>query len=236
MNALPRVFLTGCLLLTITAFCPAQDKTPPVRKVSVIGTCIIKVVPDEMLWSIQVSIDDVTLAKAKARHDASLGDVLKYLKSLGDDLKDLQTGGISFEKYTGDDKDARRHPYNCSTQITFTLTDFDKYGPICDMLAKFDGTEVQSVGYDTSKEAELRRDALKRALLDAHDKAQDLATTAGCTIDKPLSIEEQDAYAVYPGSMNTMNTEDTTPSGTPTAVAGQIDITAKVVASYDLTP
>ena len=45
---------------------------PPLRKVTVTGTTIIKIVPDEMNWSVQVSINDATLAKAKERHDASL--------------------------------------------------------------------------------------------------------------------------------------------------------------------
>src|SRR5260221_568902 len=104
----------------------------PVRKVTVIGTAIIKVVPDQMLWTVQVSINDATLAKAKDRHDASLSVALKYIKGLGDAVKNLQTGGIRFDKnlYPGDDAVAKKNPFSCSTQFTFTLTDFDKYGPI----------------------------------------------------------------------------------------------------------
>jgi uncharacterized protein YggE len=239
MNALLRVFLLACLLSTATAVCSCQDKTPPVRQVAVIGSCIIKVVPDEMLWSIQVSVSDATLARAKTRHDGSLGDALKYLKGLGDALKDLQTGGISFERnlYPGDDPVARRNPFSCTTQITFTLTDFEKYGAICDALAKLDGAQVLSVNYATSKEAETRHEALKRALLDAHDKASDLATTAGMSIDKPLSVDEQEAYYVSPETSNTaMPAPGTGSYAAPAVVAGQIEITAKVVATYDLHP
>jgi uncharacterized protein YggE len=238
MKAFLRIFLLACLLTSAATDASADtDNAPPVRKVTVIGTCIIKVVPDEMLWSIQVSINDATLAKAKARHDASLDDALKYLKSLGDGLKDLQTGGIRFERnlYPGNDAEARKNPFSCSTQVTFTLTDFEKYGPICDALAKLDGAQLLSVGYATSKEAETRREALKRALLDAHDKAGDLATTASMSIDKPLSIEEQEAYNVRPDRMNSIAPGGAS-YGTPDAVAGQIEITAKVIATYDLHP
>ncbi len=210
---------------------------PPVRKVTVVGTCIIHVVPDEMKWNVQVSINDSTLAKAKARHDASLDAALKYIKGLGGAVQDLQTGGIRFDKnlYPGDDSFAKRNPYSCSTQFTFTLTDFNQYGPICDALANIDGLQVQSVDYATSKEAETREDALKKALLNAHDKANDLAVAAACYIDRPLEITEQyDGYPVNPGLMNAAPMMARMGSATPAAVPGQIEISARVTATYDL--
>lgn len=236
MNASIRIFLLVCLATTFF-IAPSFAADTPVRKVTVTGTAIIKVVPDEMLWSVQVSIDDATLAKAKARHDASLTEALKYLKGLGNALKDLQTGGIRINKntYAPDNSAAAQKPFNCSTQVTFTLTDFDKYGPIADALAKLDGVQVQSVDYAYAKEAEVRRDALKHALLDAHDKAGDLAITANCTLGQPLSIDEQEALNVRPEMMNSYVPARLS-GGTPSAVAGQIEITAKVNATYDLLP
>ena len=207
---------------------------PPLRKVTVTGTAIIKVVPDEMNWTMQVSINDATLARAKERHDASLGAALKYVKSLGAAVKDLQTGGIRFDKnlYPGDNAEARKNPFSCSTQFTFTLLDFDQYGPIADALAKFDGIQVQSVDYASSKEAEVRREALKQALLNAHDKAGDLAATAGCTIEKPLEIVEGTPdNGPRPMLMARMGGD----AGTPAAVPGQLEISATVTATYDLS-
>ena len=176
------------------------------------------------------------MAKAKERHDASLASVLAYLKGLGVAVTDLQTGGIRFDKdfNPGDSSYFRRNPYTCSTQLSFTLVDFEQYGPICDTLAKIDGLMVQSVNYRYSKEAEVRHDALKRALLNAHEKANELAVTANCTIDHPLSILEQEAYNVSPETMNASYTSKL--ASTPDAVAGQIEIGAKVTACYDLLP
>src|SRR5277367_5814020 len=176
----PSRLVLGVAALLLPLLMPAPVfADAPVRKVTVIGTAIIKVVPDEMLWTVQVSINDATLARAKERHDASLSAALDYIKGLGDAVKDLQTGGIRFDRnlYPGDDSFAKPHPYSCSTQFTFTLTDFDKYGPIADALSKLDGVQVQSVDYATSKEDATKRDALKQALLNAHDKATDLAVT-----------------------------------------------------------
>lgn len=223
-------------LLALATLPTSVIADPILRKVTVTGNATIKLVPDEMNWSVQVSINDSTLAKAKERHDASLTAALAYVKGLGDAVKDLQTGGIRFERnlYPGDDSFAKAHPFSCSTQFTFTLTDFDKYGPIADALAKLDGVQVQSVDYASSKEDATKRDALKQALVDAHDKASDLATTAGCYIDKPLEILEG-TPEIPPRPMMMMAARGGfTGSETPPAVPGQIEISGTVTATYDL--
>lgn len=235
MNASPRVFLlAGLLTLLVTIQGWADEtKSPPVRQVTVTGTAIIKVAPDQMYWSVQVTINDSTLAKAKARHDTSLTAALAYVKSLGDAVKDLQTGGIRFDKQTDfPDKADRSKPFSCSTQFTFTLTDFNQYGPICDALAKFDGAEVESIDYAYSKQSDVRRAALKQALLNAHDKAGDLAETASCALGAPLEIIENPGDGPQPLMMNAM--VRAAPGGTPAAVAGQIEISGTVTATYEL--
>jgi len=226
-------FCLSATLLSLLAFTQAFAETPQ-RKVTVVGTAVIKVVPDEMRWIVAVSTNDATLAKAKDRHDTSLSAALKYIKGLGGAVKDLQTGGIRIDKnnYAPPTSPAAEKPYTCSTQFTFTLTDFEKYGPIVDALSKLDGAQVESVDYASSKEEATKRDALKQALLNAHDKANDLAVTASCYIDKPLDIMEgtpdngpRPMIALARG-MNFSNT--------PAAIPGQIEISATVTVTYDL--
>ena len=226
-------FLTACLVLALlSTLLPAWADTP-VRRVTVTGEATIKIAPDEMNWSVQVVINDATLAKAKERHDASLTAALAYLKGLGDAVKDLQTGGIRFDKnlYPGDNAEAKKNPFSCSTQFTFVLTNFDKYGDIADALSKLDGLQVQSVDYASSKEEETKTDALKKALINAHDKASELAQVAGCSIDKPLEILEGTPNI---GPRPMMMMAKSFSGGTPAAVPGQLEISGTVTATYDL--
>jgi len=164
---------------------------------------------------------------------ASLSAALKYIRSLGDAVKDLQTGGIRYQKnpYSGPDPDSKKTAFSCWTQFTFTLTDFDKYGPIADALSKLDGIQVQSVDYASSKEQVTRREALKQALLNAHDKASDLALTANCYIDKPLEVMEGTPDN---GPRPMLMARTLSISNTPDAVPGQLEISASVTATYDL--
>jgi uncharacterized protein YggE len=232
----PAFALVSCLLVTsCTVSVPPAPAGPPVRKVTVIGTATIKVAPDQMYWNVQVSVNDATLEQAKARHDASLTAALAYIKSLGDAVKDLQTGGIRFDKQSYFPPNAdHSKPFTCSTQVTFTLTDFDKYGPICDALAKLDGVEVQGIDYAYSKQSDVRGEALKQALLNAHDKAGDLATTANCNLGAPLEINEGASEGPRPLMMNAMAKSYS--GGTPDAIAGQIEINGTVTATYEIAP
>jgi uncharacterized protein len=218
------------LLLLTPSFADA-----PLRKVTVIGTALIKVVPDEMHWTVQVNINDTTLAKAKERHDASLDAALKYIKGLGDAVHGLQTGGIRIDHniYVPANSPAADKPFSCATQFTFTLADFNKYGPIADELSKLDGVQVQSVDYASSKEDATRRDALKQALLNARDKANDLAATADCYINKPLDILEG-TPEIGPRPLMMTRAAVSYAGGTPAAVPGQIEISGAVTVTYDL--
>jgi uncharacterized protein YggE len=235
MSALPlsRVFVLFAVALVFATASVVADQ--PVRKVTVVGNATIKVVPDEMRFTAQVYITDATLEKAKERHDAALTSALGFIKGLGGAVKDLQTGGIRIDKnmYPGDNPDARKNPFTCSTQFTFTLIDFDKYGAIADGLSKIDGIQIQQVDYASSKEDGTKREALNKALLNAHDKANDLAATAGCYIDKPLEILEGTPND-GPRPMMMMARAMPMSVGTPAAVPGQIEISASVTATYDL--
>jgi uncharacterized protein len=206
----------------------------PVRKITVVGTAIIKSVPDEMKWTVEISVNDATLAKAKDRHDASLNAALNDIKGLGNAVKDQQTGGIRISRnlFAPDSNEAPQRPFNCSTQITFTLTDFDKYGPIADALSRHDGIEIQSVDYASSKSEAISEDALKNALLNAHDKAVALATTANCTIGGPLEIlEGTPEFAPRPMMMMSRGPGF---GGTPPPVPGQLEFGGKVTVTYEL--
>jgi uncharacterized protein YggE len=235
-SPLPWLVLASCLLSSCSINTAVPSGTAHIRKVTVVGNATIKVAPDPMLWNVQVSVNDTTLAAAKARHDASLTAALDYIKSLGDAVEDLQTGGIRFDKQTYfPPGDIHPTPFTCSTQFTFTLTDFDKYGAISDALAKLDGLQIQGVDYAYSKKDDVNRDALKQALVNAHDQAGDLAATADCSLGAPLEIVE--GTDINPGPRPMMlKFAPAASAGTPAAVPGQIEINGAVTATYELAP
>ncbi len=198
------------------------------------GMATIKVTPDEMDWTVDVSIADATPAKAKARHDSALAEALDDVKNMGAAVQGLQTGGIRIQKnsYAPEGSEEAKRPYTCSTQLTFRLTDFAKYGALADALAKVDGVQIGGIEYAYSKSDDTEREALRQALLDARAKANELAVAANCYIDHPLEINEGSDESARPRALGMTAFKST--AGTPAPVAGQLEIEASVTVTYDL--
>ncbi len=230
--------LAGCVEV-------AHDKTPQPRTISVAGTATVKVVPDELRWSVGVGSKGQTPAIAKSDHDVALKAALAYLKGIDHGMKDLQSSGISVQQDLWPMPNGQRNPmpYSCFTDVSFTLTDFDNYSNIADALSKIDGVQITSTTYASSKEIETRHNALNQALQNAREKASRLAETAGCTLGQPLQISEAGAqvqltYAAsnsaYPPAGNSVVPDGANSASSTGLVAGQIEITASVNATYEL--
>ena len=143
----------------------APPEHAPVRKVTVIGgTATIKVVTrSDAIGMSRCSINDTSLASMPRRaHDASPNTVLRSTTSSrsATAIKDLQTGGIRFDKQTyfppGETPTApSRSPARPSSRSPSPIS--TSTAPICDALAKLDGVEVQGIEYAYSKQSDIRR-------------------------------------------------------------------------------
>ncbi len=90
--------------------------------------------------------------------------------------------------------------------------------------------------YETKKE--LERDLLEKASADAKNKAQKIASGTGVSLAKPVSISESVDYPVYynynyaPRSETVVDTAAI--MGDTRVFAGQVDVTAKVSATFEV--
>jgi uncharacterized protein YggE len=231
------------LALAVPAFAgvssPVVTQPSPLGQITVSGDGSVKLVPDEMNWTISITTTDATLAKAKARHDASLAEVLELAHSLDLAVRDLQTGGIRFDRQQEDDGGNGVPPhwvFVCSTQITFTLTDFSRYGPIVDRLSTLDGAQVEQVGYDSSQTKAARLSSLARAVANARAKADALAAAAHGQAGDPVSIDESGAVSPRPLFAPVARSMTALASHTPAPVPGDIEVDSSVTVTYRLLP
>ena len=105
----------------------------------------------------------------------------------------------------------------------------------CGFMGSLGGTAAADES-DACLSAPLDGQKLQKAgkLLDAHDKASDLAIAADCYIDKPLEIVEG-TPEIRPHPMMMMaRMSSNGDNGTPAADPGQIEISADVTVTYDL--
>lgn len=190
------LFLAAALLCS--AFAVAEDLELGRPHIAVYGTAEVKVTPNEMLWSVTVKSEDKELSTVAAHHTATVSKVLDFLKALKVNEDKLQTSRMQFgEEWKMVNREHVKVGYFASTDISFTISDFNLYQTIWFGLAKIEGVSIQSTQYAHSDRIRFQNESRQKAALAAREKAAALAKTLGSQIDEPLKIEEVQTHQIY---------------------------------------
>ena len=159
------------------------------------GTATTKVIPDKMLWRVQVRNRGQLLENVAKEHMHIVGNVTSFVK--GSVLEeDIQTSRMEFgENWGYRDRSRIKEGYYAQTYITFTMTDFNNYGKIWMGLSKIKDVSVLDISYDHTEKIKHQNETRIKALLAAKEKAEVLAKSIGSGIAEPLLIEE-----IWPGN------------------------------------
>lgn len=183
-------FLTAFAFFSSVTFAAdvAQFNSP---HISVSGTARMEVVPDSLVWTLQLKNTGLELAKAAEKHAGMSASLLKTLRELGIEEKNLQSSQMEFgENIVFHDNRSVKEGHFASTEIIFKLVDLNKYKEIWVLLSAINHLSVESVTYDHSKRIELQKETRQKALLAAKEKAAAMAETLGSKIGDVISIEE----------------------------------------------
>jgi len=184
-----RLLLLLCILCSITARLTADEIQ--LARITVFGTAVIEVVPDEMVWSVEVRSQDAKLEAAAAGHAKSVASVLRLLKESRIEGKKTQTSRMEF----GENREYIANSwvksgYYAKTDVSFKLTDFEQYQPLWTGLASIPGVSIGNVGYDNTQRIDHRKEARRKALEAAKAKATEMVQVLGSEIAEPLLVEE----------------------------------------------
>jgi hypothetical protein len=175
-----------------------------VPRVSVYGTAIKEVTPDDMFWSLKVMNRGPGIEKTAEQHAKILVSVLSFLGETGIAGDDIQTSMMQFgENWEHENGTRVQKGYFASSQVTFKLMEFAKYQYLWTGLSKIQGMGIQNIGYATSKFIEVQNQARIDALLAAREKAGVMAKTLNLALGDPLVIEEDQSF-VEPRRSNLM--------------------------------
>ena len=178
------------VLVTVAAISVFAEE-PQLPHITVFGTATTEVVPDQMVWMVNVLYKGGSLEAVAAEHAGIVKDVLKLLKDAKVDEKTIQTSRMEFgENWEYMASSRVKQGYFASTDISFKITDFGLYSRLWFELAKISSVSVLDVSYDHTKKIELRADTREKALRAAKEKAEAMARVLGAAMGEPLSVEE----------------------------------------------
>lgn len=222
------------LALLFAGITHAQESKAQVPQIAVSGEGKIKIVPDQAIVTVGFQNTGKDAKEVKALSDEVVDKVLKFLKKSGVPSTDYKTNNVSLGKSY--DYEKKKYNYQASQTLNITLKDLSKYDDIMMGLNDAGINSIQGVEFKSSKMEDYEREARKKAISNAKQKANDYVSVLGQKVGKAILITDNSTPYVpqpyFKGNMMAMATEaDTSRS---TLAIGEIEIITNVSVVFAL--
>ena len=212
----------------------AQDQRPQAPQISVTGEGKVKVVPDQVVINVGFQNTGKDAKEVKNLNDEVVDKVIKFLKNSGVPATDYKTNNVSL--YKSYDYEKKKYNFQASQSLSITLKDLKKYDEIMMGLNDAGVNSINGVEFKSSKMEDYERDARKKAIQDAKQKAQDYVSVLGQKVGKALLITDNSQSYVpqpmYKGNMMAMAADGGVQR--ETLAVGELEINTNVSVTFAL--
>ncbi|OYX24057.1 MAG: hypothetical protein B7Z10_09940 [Rhodobacterales bacterium 32-66-7] len=195
-----RPFYPLILALGLALPLPAGAQTDPQAlstatqpaTLTVTGTGTVEAAPDLATLTIGVTTQGATASDALAANSDVLTAVMARLTTAGIEARDMQTSNLSVSpNWTGyDSATPTISGYVAINTLTIRVRQMDGLGPVVDAAVSEGANTLNGLYFGLSDQEPVLNDARKLAVRDARARAEFLATAAGVTLGRVLSISE----------------------------------------------
>lgn len=231
----------GALLIAPTiapalAQSPAPSDPSSDHTLSVSGTGTVTVQPDTADVTVGVTVQRDNAAAAAGDAANVMDAVVKAIKKLGVEDKDIQTSQLTLDGvYDYNSNPARLTGYQATNLVTVTVRDITKTGAVIDAATGAGATDVNSISFRLDDQIAAEAAAREEAVKSARAKADTIASAAGVTITGVVSIVETGAPVPTPIYFENSRAAGVAADQAPTPVqGGTIDLTVTVAIVYSI--
>lgn len=232
MNRLRTILLVAGVLLVAAAIAGVaqphlgRSATPTTGStITVSGTGTVDSTPDRASFDFGVTTNGATAAEALGRNSAEARSIIDALKKAGVAAADIQTTQVSLWPQTSSNG-LRITGYQASNSVNVSAA-LARSGALVDAAVGAGANNVDGPNLDTAEKTSLYDRALDKALSDARQKAQAIASAAGLTLGTALKVHEGGNAVVEP-----MFAEAARASAAPPIEAGTQKVQASVTVTY----
>lgn len=216
------------LVLLISMNVGAQQQN---NSVAVIGEGMVKVIPDKVVVRARVEHTGNSPSEVKRQNDQVIDQIFSYLRSRGIPPENVQSEYINLNKDFN--YNSQEYTFSANQAISIRLDDLDQYEELISGLLESGLNRIDGVEFQTSKKEELKKEARRKAVMNAQEKASELAGALDQRIGKAVQISEvgeQDFLPVY----RTMEMKSEESRSSQTIAPGEMEISAKVKVVFQL--
>ncbi|SRX54914.1 SIMPL domain-containing protein [Aequorivita sp. CIP111184] len=222
--------LQTLLIVVITTTSIMAQNTLPQPTIDVTGEGIVRVVPDEVTINIRVENTGENTKTLKEQNDATISEVLKFLKKMNIEDKDVKTQYMNLSKNY--DYNSKTYTFAANQSLSVKLRDLKKYEPVMKGLIDTGINRIDGVEFSSSNSEALKSQARKKAVENAQMKAKEYTSVLNQTIGKAVSISEFN-NSVGPQPMYKMAMSDSSSGGSDQTIAlGEMEIKTSVNVSF----
>lgn len=212
----------------------AQEQKNQVPQISVTGEGKVKIVPDQAVVTIGFQNSGKDAKEVKTLNDEVVDKVIKFLKKSGVPATDYKTNNVSL--YKSYDYEKKKYNFQANQNLSITLKDLSKYDEIMMGLNDAGVNSINGVEFKSSKIDDYERDARKKAIQNAKQKAQDYVSVLGQKVGKALLITDNSQSYIpqpmYKGNMMAMAADGG--SQRETLAVGELEINTNVSVTFTL--
>ncbi len=195
-------------------------------------------VPDIATLQLGIESQQASVAAAQSQAAKAMDKVMASLSANGVAEKDIQTQYFNISKITRWDQESQQEVvlgYKVTNTVTSKIRDIEKTGEIIDAVALAGGdlTRVNSIYFSVDDPTEYHKEARDKAMADARNKAEQLASLAGVKLGKPTYISENLYFPPTPRYRAPMMEAAEAPT-TPIS-PGEMEITLSVQVTYAIS-
>jgi uncharacterized protein len=222
------------ILLLGGSVASAQPAGPPPQPgpavIVTTGEGVVKQAPDRAWVSIGAESRAKTAQEAQRMNTDAMNAVLEKIKSLGIPPDAIQTSGYNLQPefdYAGGRQTLRGYVARNHVQVRVDV--LAKTGDVIGASVGSGATNVSGVRFDLKDRDAVEREALRKAVQDARQRADAAASGAGVTIDRVIRIEEQRDMGGDPRPIPMMAMRNEAAQAAPVPMeAGEIEVRARV--------
>lgn len=196
---------TAALLLMVSSFFVGTVQAEETAFIDVTGSGEIQVMPDYVELKITISATEPEVAIAKDKVDEAFDFLSQTAKKSGIDKKDIESAYITNRPVWSHNRDNKRQitGYAVNRPVTVTIRDLSHYSAFLENILVDERYQISNTHLKFNDKETLAKKARRLALLNAREKAEDMAAVLGQNISGVLQIKESGDNLPYPRVMQT---------------------------------
>jgi len=195
-----RIFFGVFFTLVIgSAIAKDHSNNQPLKIIEVSGMASVLSVPDRFSFSLSIVQKGKVAAELNEAIVEKTNTVVQALFEIGVDKKAVQSLQVQFNpwvEYNGQTQEQKG--FILSRQVEVTLKTLEQYEQAIDAVLNIGISNINQFSYTDSRAEENYEVALKQALLNAKQRATDMAKVLDLKLAGVVSISEQSSGTVAP--------------------------------------